>query len=115
MLKPFALDKPSIMERLGDDEDIFSMMVDMFLDDVDNNCTALQSAMAAADAKQLQREAHTVKGLLATFSDEAGADLALSLEKEAKDGNLAAGANLLPQIMARMHEVGSVLQSLSAR
>ena len=90
-------------------------MNDMFHDDDDYTCPAMQSALAAADAKQLQREAHTVKGLLATFSDEAGAGLALRLEKEAKDGNLAAGANLLPQIMARMHEVGSVLQSLSAR
>ncbi|WP_306604538.1 Hpt domain-containing protein [Azonexus sp.] len=115
MLSSFVLDKPSIMERLGDDEEIFSMMVAMFLDDVDNNCAALQAAVQATDAVQLQREAHTIKGLLATFSDDAGADLAFALEKQARAGEVAAGAAQVPALIARVQDVAGVLRRLSGR
>ena len=114
MLSPFVLDKPSIMDRLGDDEEIFSMMVAMFLEDVDNNCASLQTAWQAADPALLQREAHTIKGLLATFSDTAGADLAFSLERQAKAGQLDVGAELVPVVIARVHDVADVLRRLSA-
>ncbi len=114
MISPFLLDKASIMERLGDDEEIFSMMVAMFLEDVDNNCASLQAAWQALDAPLLQREAHTIKGLLATFSDTAGADLAFSLEQQAKAGQVDVGAELVPAVIARVHDVAGVLRRLSA-
>jgi HPt (histidine-containing phosphotransfer) domain-containing protein len=110
MISPFALDKPSIMERLGGDEEIFSMMVDMFLQDVDNNCSALQAALQGGDSVLLQREAHTVKGLLATFSDEAGAAVAYSLEQQAKLGSIEPGVSLVPALIQRMHDVAGVLR-----
>lgn len=71
MAGAFVLDKASILDRLGGDEEIFAMMVDMFVQDVDSNCAALGTALASGDAALLRREAHTVKGLMATFSDEA--------------------------------------------
>jgi HPt (histidine-containing phosphotransfer) domain-containing protein len=51
----------------------------------------LQAAGQATDAALLQREAHTIKGLLATFSDDAGADLAFALEKQAGQARLLPG------------------------
>ena len=46
-MNPYVLDKPAILERLGGDEDIFAMMVDMFLNEQDNNRQALLAALAA--------------------------------------------------------------------
>ena len=112
-MTPFVLDKPAILERLGGDEDIFTMMVDMFLQDVDNNCKALLAAVGG-EAAVLQREAHTIKGLLATFSDEAGAELALDLESRAKMGELVDVPARVGELLARVGEVAGVLRSLSA-
>ena len=47
MAAAFVLDRASILERLGGDEEIYAMMVDMFVADVENNCTALATALAA--------------------------------------------------------------------
>jgi len=112
-MTPFVLDKPAILERLGGDEDIFAMMVDMFLQDVDNNCSALLAAVGG-EAPVLQREAHTIKGLLATFSDEAGAELALALECRAKTGAVDDAPARVAELLDRVGEVAGVLRSLSA-
>lgn len=107
----YTLDKLLILDRLGNDEEIFAMMIDMYLQDVDNNCATLASALASGDAKTLQREAHTVKGLLATFADEPGTELAFALEQQIK---LKGVDGIEPQIavlQARIREVGGVLQA----
>jgi HPt (histidine-containing phosphotransfer) domain-containing protein len=100
MTHNFVLDRASILDRLGGDEEIFAMMVDLYLQDVDSYVLALSSALEAADSVTLSREAHTVKGLLATFSDDAGAETAHTIELQAKTGNL----NGLPALVARLQE-----------
>lgn len=112
-MTPFVLDKPAILERLGGDETIFALMLDMFLQDVDNNCNALRAAVGGEPAV-LQREVHTIKGLLATFSDEAGAELAQTLESRAKSGLVDDASARVAELLERVAEVSSVLRSLSA-
>jgi HPt (histidine-containing phosphotransfer) domain-containing protein len=113
MAGPFVLDKASILSRLGGDEEIFTMMVDMFLQDVDSNCDILGSALASGDASVLWREAHTVKGLLATFSDDAGAAEAYAVEQDAKQGIIANQAEAVAGLQRRLREVAAVLGGLS--
>lgn len=111
MATAFVLDKASILERLGGDEDIYSMMVEMYLQDVDNNCTAIASAFASGDSQTLQREAHTIKGLLATFSDEDGAAEAMLVEKQAKNGEIDGLGNAVDGLQQRLREVAAVLSA----
>ena len=111
MAGPFVLDRASILERLGGDEEIYTMMVDMFLDDVDSNCSALASAFASGDAKVVQREAHTIKGLLATFSDDQGAAEALDLEQKAKLGELDGLGDAVGDLQVRLREVAMALRA----
>ena len=105
----FVLDKKSILDRLGGDEDIYSMMVDMYLQDVDANCAALAESLAAGDAERICREVHTVKGLLATFSDEAGAADAQRIEDRARVGDTEGVADAVAGLQARLREVAGVL------
>lgn len=109
MADAFVLDKKSILERLGGDEDIYAMMVDMYLQDVDNNCTALDGALQTGDADAIRREVHTVKGLLATFSDESGAAEAQRIEHQARDGEMAGLAAGVVALQQRLREVAKVL------
>lgn len=111
MTTPFVLVRGEILERLGGDEEIYAMMIDMFLQDVENNCAALAGAFAAGVLPDLQREAHTVKGLLATFSDDAGAAEAAVLEQKAKNGQVAGLELTVLALQARLREVADVLKS----
>ncbi len=107
---PFVLDKPLILERLGGDEDIFLMMVDMFVQDVDTYCNQLGDAFAAANVPLVQREAHTIKGLLASFGDDAGTKAAYAIELQAKQGSLDGLAPKVAELQARIRDVVAVLQ-----
>lgn len=111
MAGPFVLDKATILDRLGGDEEIFAMMVDMFLQDVGSNCAALANALASGDAAVLRREAHTVKGLLATFSDESGAADACVVEQRAREGVIAEQAEAVAGLQQRLQEVAAVLSA----
>jgi len=111
MAGAFVLDKASILERLGGDEEIFAMMVDMFVQDVDSNCNALSAAFESGDASVLRREAHTVKGLLATFSDDAGAADASAVEQQARHGIIDSQAEAVAGLLQRMRDVAAVLSA----
>ena len=111
MAEAFVLDRASILERLGDDEEIYTMMVDMYLDDVDNNCNALAAALDSGDLAVVRREAHTIKGLLATFSDVSGAADAHRLEQMAQAGETAGAAEAVAGLQQRLHEIAGVLRA----
>lgn len=111
MAGPFVLDRAPILERLGGDEDIYAMMVEMFLSDVDNNCDMLAAAFADGDSDGVLRQAHTIKGLLATFSDDEGAAEAHDLEKRLKAGEaLSVVREDVGGLQSRLREVAKVLQ-----
>ncbi len=109
MTLAFELDRASILDRLGGDEEIYAMMVDMFVQDIENNCTALAAALAAGEPATLQREAHTVKGLLASFSDTSGSEVALDVEYKAKQGETTSLADKVAWLQQRLREVSAVL------
>lgn len=109
MAEVFVLDRESILDRLGGDEEIYTMMVDMYRQDVENNCAAIAAALAQGDAAALRREAHTIKGLLATFSDDAGAAEAAEVEDRAKLGEVAALGDAVLGLQQRLREVAAAL------
>lgn len=109
LLMPFVLNRDDILERLGGDVEIYRMMLDMFLQDVDNNCQTLASSLAAGDLPTLAREVHTVKGLLATFSDDAGAAEAQRMEMQLKCGDAGSMVLDVPALQSRLREVAVVL------
>ena len=111
MAAAFVLDRASILERLGGDEEIYTMMVDMFVADVENNCTTLATAHATGDVEALKRAAHTVKGLLTTFSDEDGAAEAHFVEKNVRADQLTMLAAAVADIQSRLREAAAVLRA----
>jgi len=110
MIEVFVLDRELILDRLGGDEEIFSMMVDLFLQDVENTALSLASALVQGEVETLMREAHTIKGLLATFSDEAGAAEAFGIEQQAKLGDLSGLQPAVAAVQRRLIEVAEVLR-----
>jgi HPt (histidine-containing phosphotransfer) domain-containing protein len=110
MNQPFTLNRTLILERLGNDEEIFAVMIDMYLQDLDTYTSSMAKALAVADAPLLQREAHTIKGLLATFADDAGTQAALAIEHQCKQGRLDGLEESIRAVNARLLEVAEVLK-----
>lgn len=110
MADTFVLDRAAILDRLGGDEEILAMMLDMYVQDIDSNCAALAAALVSGEAAELQREAHTVKGLLATFSDQVGVEAALAIELRARAGEAASQSAAVADLQVRMREVAAVLE-----
>lgn len=110
MAQGFELDKATILDRLGGDEEIFAVMVDMFLQDAEGYGAQLMAAFNAGDAPLLTREAHTLKGLLATFADNDGADVAAGIEHQARGGDLSGLEAPVNGLLARLRLVAEVLR-----
>ena len=103
-------DRSEVIQRLGGDEELFSTLVNMFVADSSAYCRALEQALASGDAPTLRREAHTIKGLLATFSDQSGTSLAQQLENLSKTGDLACAADLTAELVSAVQQLADVLR-----
>lgn len=101
--------RAEVIQRLGGDEELFATLVGMYVADSPGYCTALEQALAKGDAPTLRREAHTVKGLFATFSDDSGTALALQVENLAKAGDLDAAGKLTPDLVIEVQRLAGAL------
>lgn len=102
-------DREEALARLDGDEALFNEMVEMFVGECESYCQALSGALASGEAAQLRREAHTVKSLLATFSFEAGRQLALRLEQLAAAGSIEGVGPLTQDLIAAVRQLAAAL------
>lgn len=109
----FQLDKPTIMDRLGGDEELFAAMAEVYLKDWGTYHAQIAAALAAGDAALLRRHAHTIKSLLATFADEAGSALAAAVEQRAGSGQLAGLEGGVARVQERLRLVAAALEGKS--
>ena len=105
-LEPPIYDRTEALARLDGDTSLFSEMAGIFVAENDAYCRALEDALAAGDAPALRREAHTVKSLFATFSYEAGRELAMRLEHLAATGSLDGAEVLTKEVVAAVKRLG---------
>ncbi len=104
-----GFDRAAVIECFGGDEELYRTIAAMFVHDSPGYCDALRAAVAARDLPTLQREAHTVKGLMSTFFCDAQAAIARDIEHLAKDGEFDAAAAVVPQLIAGIEDLAGVL------
>lgn len=104
------IDKETILMRLGGDVELFAEIAAMYVEDSAGYAQALEEALAAGDFVRVQREAHTIKGLLATFTDDAGTAMALAVEQLAGQEDTGALGDAVGQLLARVRLLAEVLK-----
>jgi len=102
-------DRADALSRIADDEELLAMLIDLFLADAANYLDEIDTALQTADWPRLTRAAHTLKGVLATFSAHRGEACARALEVAAKAGDAAVCSPLAAQ--AKL-EVEAFLQAI---
>jgi len=105
-------DRERAMERVGGDEDLLRELVEVFQEERPRWLADIHAAIAAGDAKRLQRAAHTVKGAVDNFGAAASYKAALSLEQMARAGEIGAAPELARVLEASLGQLAGELGAL---
>jgi CheY-like chemotaxis protein/HPt (histidine-containing phosphotransfer) domain-containing protein len=103
-----VFDKVALMQRLMDDEELASLVIAGFLEDIPLQIQALKGYLQAGDAHGAERQAHTIKGASANIGGEALLVVAFEMEKLGKSGDLSAVHERMDELelqFARLREV----------
>lgn len=111
MSSALVFDRAQALERLGGDEGLLDSVSSLFVEESPSYCRALTDALDSGDPAAIQREAHTVKSLFATFSFESGRELAFRLEQLAAAGNLNGADVLTAELVAAIDTLAGALKA----
>jgi CheY-like chemotaxis protein len=95
---PVVFDRVGMMERVMGDVGLVRLVTQTFLSDIPTQIAALRRSLALADATEVARQAHTLKGAAANVGGEALRALAMAMEK-------AAQVDDLDWVAARMNDL----------
>ena len=108
-----SYDRAEAIERMGGDEALFCSLAEMFVTDSPGYRAALEAALTTQDPACVKREAHTLRGLLGTFADEAGRELAERIERLAMAGDFASVEPLARELLTVVSALAEALQKES--
>ena len=109
-----AYDREKALARVGGDEELLRELVEVFLEERPRWLAEIDAALAAADARRLQRGAHTVKGSVDNFGARATWEAAFALEQLARSGELDAAPEAATVLRASLGRLEVELQALLA-
>lgn len=87
------------LKRLGDDQALFCAMARCFVEDAEGLLREIAEGIDRSDAHRVERAAHSLKGLAATFSAFAVVTRAQSIEESGRQANLSRSRAVLPELM----------------
>ncbi len=100
-----AVDLASALEWAGGDRALLGELVQLFLEDREERRTAMRAALAAHDAPELMRLAHSLKGGIGNLGGHRARELAAALEEAARAGHLDEAEALLPKLEREVEHV----------
>ena len=88
----------ALLARVDGDEEVFSELCDIFLDDAPKRLAAIRGAIDARDPKALRAAAHAFKGAAGVFDASGIVDAARVLEQMGDQGQLDGGDEVYRQL-----------------
>ena len=89
MPSPSVVENPELLADLGDDLELVSELIELFLEKAPKLLSNLQRAVQSRDAKRLERAAHELKVAARNFGRSEAVNAALQLEVMGRKGDLA--------------------------
>jgi two-component system sensor histidine kinase/response regulator len=106
------LNRELALERVGGDQELLQEVARLFLDDSARSIREIEAAIAASDAKRLEREAHSLKGSVSNFGAEPVVQAALALEMMGRRGDLSSAPSGFLALRERLETLCPELHSL---
>jgi signal transduction histidine kinase/CheY-like chemotaxis protein/HPt (histidine-containing phosphotransfer) domain-containing protein len=107
---PKLVDWTGPLSQLSGDHAVLKDITESYIKEIHENLSRLPEAIAAGDAQELQRLAHTVKGAMRFFRSDAAQQCGQNLENKAATGDLSTAAELLERLVTEVKKVVPVLQ-----
>ncbi len=104
-----AINIESARARLGGDE-LVAELARLFLDDAPELLAKIEQAVHAGQLEELNRGAHSLKGLAANFDAEILIVAAIQLEDRSLQADLSKARRLLPELTRAVQEVSAALE-----
>ena len=95
-----VFDKPSLLERVGGDEEICAEILKIFIEDVPERLKEMENSLVQGDNDTLKRGAHTLKGAAGNVSALMLREAASRLEAAVAAGELGSARGMLDAIAA---------------
>ncbi len=105
-----SFDREAALARVEHDQEIFQLMVEVFLVHGPADLAATQAALAAQDAVALSRAAHRLKGALLQFCAPAALAAATRLEALGAAGDLAAAGAVCATLATELQRLVAALR-----
>ncbi|MEW6678026.1 MAG: response regulator [Pseudomonadota bacterium] len=102
-------DRADALSRIADDEELLATLIEMFRNDAPAYLAEIESALNGGDQSRLIRGAHTLKGVLATFSARRAEALTRTIEEHAKAGDINTCGTHLPALKRELDAFLKVL------
>ena len=103
------IDRERALQRMGGDEELLDGLIECFLEDAPELLSQLNEALNSDDTAEVERMAHSLKGLSANFEAVACRDAAEAVEKLGRSRDLS-GA--LPKVKVLKREVAALIAAL---
>jgi HPt (histidine-containing phosphotransfer) domain-containing protein len=98
-------DADAALERLDGDQELFAMLITVFQQDSVKLFEMLSSGIASGNLSQVERAAHSLKGLAANFDAKEATEVAYGIEAMARAG-------VTSGLERRCHELQAQLEKL---
>lgn len=98
-------DRQAALARVGDDEDLLTELVRIFLDDYPTSISAIKDAVHKGAPQDLERAAHTLKGAVSNFGADAVVKEAFELECQGRLGDLTHANENLQRLLETIRQL----------
>ena len=107
---PKTFDLSGTMETVLGNNDLFREITGMFIETCPDYIARIKEGIAGNDAVILEREAHSLKGVVGNFGTKEAYAVAHRLEKLGEEGKMAAAAGELSNLENALNELASEMK-----
>lgn len=104
-----GFDMTALLAAFDNDTQLMAEVARLFITDAPALLTAIRGAIATANAEELARRAHDLKGMLRSFQADGPAQIAQSLEQMGKAGQLAGAENIMESLVKDVQQLSTAL------
>ncbi|MBW3597066.1 MAG: response regulator, partial [Planctomycetes bacterium] len=106
------MDLDAALERMDGNYELLADMAGFFLEDAPELLDRIRDGIAGYAPEEVQRAAHSLKGLAANFNAQRTIETAKEIEYAAEAGDLPAAASRLPELERLVESLAQSLKSL---
>ena len=107
-----VFDRAIALSRVGGDAELLKEIAILFLDDYPKSLSELRQAVAAGDARRVERGAHGLKGSVSNFGARPAVDAAMELETMGRAQKLVEVEQVLHTLELALAALRPELESL---